>query len=193
MTTDIKTVAQQEYRERMKQRLAGVPLPLEILMQSEDPITERQLNVIQEAKTYENRDRIPEVLLPFSDLYNELTGQEPNRRSFTDWIDTFWLWRAEKLTEDAIRSAWAQAQSEKGFTVGRPGALTITAVGMKSKARPALPQIDKKAIERTIEDMNEKWRERKLVSAETRERLGREMKERIAKRRFENEPHTAKN
>ena len=149
MTMDIKQAAQHEYKERMKQRLANVPMPLDVLMMSEDCITQSHLDAINKATGYQNRERIPEVLLPLLDLYHELTGQEPTKRTYTDWIDTAWTWKDEKLQLDDIRSAWAQAQSDKGFTVGRPGALTVTAVGMKSKAKPALPALNTAAIERT--------------------------------------------
>jgi hypothetical protein len=146
----IQEVAKQEYKERMKQRLAGAPLPLEILMQSDDKITQQQLDAInKQPNNYENRERIPEPLLVYADLYHELTGQEPTKRTFTDFVDTFWAWKDEKLQPDHIRMAWAQAQSDKGFTVGRPGALTVTAIGMKSKAKPAMPTLNTEKIEQT--------------------------------------------
>jgi hypothetical protein len=143
----MQQAAKMEYQERMKQRLAGAPMPLEVLMLNSAPITQQQLDAIN--GTYENRERIPEPLLAYADLYHELTGQEPTKRTFTDWLDTFYAWKDEKLQEQHIRLAWAQAQSDKGFTVGRPGALTVTAVGMKSKVMPALPQINTVEVERT--------------------------------------------
>ena len=147
---DIKTAAKMEYQERMKERLKGAPMPLEILMQSDAPVTNEQLDAINnKPEGYENRERIPEPLLGYADLYHELTGQEPTRRTFTDWLDTMWMWKEEKLQPDNIRMAWAQAQSDKGFTVGRPGALTVTAIGMKSKAKPALPELNTERIEKT--------------------------------------------
>lgn len=155
----IQQAAKMEYQERMKQRLAGAPMPLEILMQSSAPITQQQMDAInKKPEAYENRERIPEPLLEYADLYHELTGQEPTKRTFTDWLDTFYAWKDEKLQEEHIRMAWAQAQSDKGFTVGRPGALTVTAVGMKSKAKPALPAINAAEVERTkamLEKKNE--------------------------------------
>ena len=119
-------------------------------MQSSAPITQQQLDAINnKPDNYENRERIPEPLLVYADLYHELTGQEPTKRTYTDWLDTMWMWKEEKLQPDNIRQAWAQAQSDKGFTVGRPGALTITAIGMKSKAKPALPSLNTERIEQT--------------------------------------------
>lgn len=159
MTTDIKKAAQMEYQERMKQRLAETPLPLEYLIMQGQPITQEHVDTLQQAQRYQNRDRIPEPLLTYADLYNELTGQEPTKRVISDWLLTFNEWKDEKLTEDNIRMAWAQAQSDKGFTVGRPGALTVTAVGMKSKAKPALPAINAEAVRRTTAFIEERQAE----------------------------------
>ena len=156
MTMDVRKAAQKEYKERMKKRLDGMPLPLEYLLMKNQPIKQEDLDAINNAQIYANREKIPEPLLPYSDLYNELTGQEPTGRTFTDWIDTFWAWKDQKLSLDDIRQAWAQAQSEKGFTVGRPGALTVTAIGMKSKAKPAIPQLNMAEIERTRKMLEEK-------------------------------------
>jgi len=157
MTIDLRTAAKMEYQERMKQRLAGMPTPLDYLIMSGQTVKQSDLDAISKNKNdYENRERIPEPLLVYADLYHELTGQEPTNRSFSDWVDTFEAWRGEKLHPDNIRMAWAQAQSDKGFPVGRPGALTITAVGMKSKAKPALPTINTEAIERTQDIIEEK-------------------------------------
>lgn len=83
---------------------------------------------------YPNRDKIPELYLHFADLYNELTGQEPTKRVIMDWFQTFEDWKTEGLQLDHIRAAWKYAnRPEGGFPVGRPGALTNTAVAMKSK------------------------------------------------------------
>lgn len=86
-------------------------------------------------KTYQNRDKIPEPYLAFADLYHELTGQEPTKRAIFDWFATFEDWKQEGLEFQHIRAAWEYAnRPEGGFAVGRPGALTNTAVAMKSKA-----------------------------------------------------------
>jgi hypothetical protein len=89
---------------------------------------------------YQNRDKIPEPYLDFADLYNELTKQEPTKRSIMDWFGTFEDWKSEGLQPEHIRAAWQYAnRPEGGFPVGRPGSLTTTAVAMKSKmlAKPA--------------------------------------------------------
>ena len=83
---------------------------------------------------YQNRDKMPEPYLLFADLYNELTGQEPTKRVFSDWMGAFEDWKTEGLQPEHIRAAWQHAnRPEGGFPVGRPGALTNTAVAMKSK------------------------------------------------------------
>lgn len=83
---------------------------------------------------YQNRDKLPEPYLPFADLYNQLTGQEPTKRVIMDWMQTFEEWKQEGLSPDHIRAAYQHAtRPEGGFLVGRPGSLTNTAVAMKSK------------------------------------------------------------
>lgn len=83
---------------------------------------------------YPNRDKLPEPYLPFADLYNQLTGQEPTKRVIMDWMQTFEEWKQEGLQPEHIRAAYQHAtRPEGGFLVGRPGALTNTAVAMKSK------------------------------------------------------------
>lgn len=144
----IQTAAQIAYKIRMTQQLEGTPMPLEYLLMQDAPITQEHLDAVN--NTYQHRDRIPEVLLPFLDLYHELTGQEPTKTTVTDWIATGWDWKERKLDEDSIRMAWAQAQDvNHGYTVGRPGALTITAVGMKSKAKIAQPVRSTAQLEQT--------------------------------------------
>lgn len=157
MATNIQQAAKMEYQQRMKERLAGMPIPLETLMMSSDPITQNQLDAIVTAQRYGNRERVPESLRGFADLYNELTKQEPTKQDLTDWIATFEDWKDKKLDESCIRMAWAQSKDDrKGFTVGRPGALTITAVGMKSKNMPAMTTINTERIEQTQKIIEEK-------------------------------------
>lgn len=157
ITTDLRNVAKYEYQERMKAKLAGAPLPLEYLLMQEQPITQEQVDAIVTAQKYEHRERIPEPLRMFADLYNELTGQRPTKTDLSDWIATFEDWKNRTLTPDSIRMAWAQSKDERGgFTVGRPGALTVTAIGMKSKAMPAMPTLNTAAIERTSKVIEER-------------------------------------
>jgi len=149
-STDIRAIAKIEYQARMKERLAGMPMPLEILMQSDAAITQEHIEAINKAVSYDHREDLPEAIRPYLDLYHQLTGQEPTKRSFTDWVDTGWTWKDERLQPDDIRAAWAQAQEpNKGFTVGRPGALTVTAIGMKSKSKPAIVGINSQAVGKT--------------------------------------------
>jgi hypothetical protein len=150
ITADLQTAAKMEYQERMKAKLADTPMPLEYLLMQEQPVTQAQVDAIVTAQKYEHRERIPEPLRMFADLYNELTGQQPTKTDLSDWIATFEDWKNRTLTPDSIRMAWMQSKDERGgFTVGRPGALTVTAIGMKSKAMPAMPTLNTAAIERT--------------------------------------------
>lgn len=83
---------------------------------------------------YQNRDKMPEPYLVFADLYHELTQQEPTKRAIFDWFSTFEDWKQEGLQPEHIRAAWEHAnRPDGGFAVGRPGALTNTAVAMKTK------------------------------------------------------------
>jgi hypothetical protein len=108
--------------------------------------------MIENAKKvrYENRDKIPEPLLAFSDVYVELTGQKPTKRVIMDWLSTFSDWIGEGLQPKDIRAAYQHAtRPDGGFLVGRPGSLTNTAVALKSKSQVSAPQIDKQAVEDT--------------------------------------------
>jgi hypothetical protein len=108
--------------------------------------------MIENAKKakYENRDKIPDALLPFSDVYVEVTGQKPSKRVLMDWIATFSDWVSEGLQPKDIRAAYQHAtRPDGGFLVGRPGSLTNTAVALKSKSQVFAPAIDESAIEAT--------------------------------------------
>lgn len=117
--------------------------------------------MIENAKKvkYQNRDKIPEPYLVFADLYFELTRQEPTKRVIMDWFRTFEDWKAEGLQPEHIRAAYEYAnRPDGGFPVGRPGALTNTAVAMKSKMlqAPARPAFDTAAVEATRRMLDEK-------------------------------------
>ena len=109
---------------------------------------------------YQNRDKLPEPYLVFADLYFELTQQEPTKRVIQDWMLAFEDWKSENLQPAHIRAAWQHAnRPDGGFPVGRPGALTNTAVAMKSKmiaSTTAAPVIDHVAIENTKQMLQEK-------------------------------------
>jgi hypothetical protein len=106
---------------------------------------------------YENRDKIPEPLLAFSDVYVELTGQKPSKRVLMDWIATFHDWIGEGLQPKDIRVAYQHAtRPDGGFLVGRPGSLTNTAVALKSKGQASAPQINVVAVEATRRMIEEK-------------------------------------
>jgi hypothetical protein len=118
-------------------------------------------------ETYPNRDRIPESYLPYCDFYVEMVGKDPDghfiqvptQRVITDWIMTFEEWKQERLTREHIRAAWEHANRDGGFPVGRPGALTKTAVAMKTKllsSPSAAPALNTAALEHTQKVIKEK-------------------------------------
>lgn len=141
----------------LKERTIALPLDWQIAVGQQ--VTEENLEAAKKAQRYANRENMPESYLPFADLYNELTGQEPTKRVIQDWMMTFEEWKQEKLLHEHIRAAWLQAnEPDKGFTVGRPGALTVTAVGIKSRmTKTAQPEINTAAIVETLKAADNKW------------------------------------
>jgi hypothetical protein len=90
---------------------------------------------------YQNRDKLPEPYLYFADLYNSLTQQAPTKRDLMDWMSTFEEWKQKELQAEHIRAAFEYAtRKDGGFPVGRPGSLTATAVGMKTRMIAATQQ-----------------------------------------------------
>jgi hypothetical protein len=116
----------------------------------------------QAGKGYMHREKIPESYLWMADLYHELTGQEPTKQTLMDWLSTFEEWKQSGLTAESLRGAYAKSKDANGFFVGRPGALTITARGVKS-ADLAKPEINEKAIEAAKEQMTEKWDQQTFI------------------------------
>lgn len=132
-------------------------LPLDWLLAKDGEITQEELNEAAKMQKYQNRDLMPEPYLRFSDLYHELTGQELTKRVINDWMMTFESWKQEKLTEDNIRAAFNKSNDiNSGFPVGRPGALTTTALDLKTKSEktPVL-KVDQRAIENTKQMLDE--------------------------------------
>jgi hypothetical protein len=87
-----------------------------------------------------------------------LTGQKPTKQTYTDWIATAEVWHEEELTLDSLKLAWNESKSDHGFHVGRPGALTVVARSMMSKAQGATAiEIDIEEIQRTRHDFEGKW------------------------------------
>lgn len=150
MQTELRSLATQQYKERMKERL-DLPPTIEQRMMEEKPVTQDDFDAINnDPRNYANRERIPEPLLVYSDLYHELTGQEMLKMDITGYIEVFQEWKDRAIQPNDIRGAWAQSKSAKGgFFVGHPRALTVTANGMKSKAMPAMPVLNKASVERT--------------------------------------------
>jgi len=152
--------------EAMRQRIK--PTTLEGFIMADLPVTEADMQVIQETrmKNYTNREKMPEAYLTYCDAYVELCGKDaegnwnqvPTKRVFMDWMQTFEEWKQEHLKPEHIKAAFLKANSDQGFPVGRPGSLTVTAIAMKTKATAnAQPEIDIKAIEATKQLVEEKF------------------------------------
>ena len=80
---------------------------------------------------YVNRERMPPELLPYADVFHELTGLVPTQRVLRDWIAEFKIWRTEAITVEGVRQAYKQAR----YSVARPGSLTNMAAAYS--ARPS--------------------------------------------------------
>lgn len=163
MTTNINNTLE-EMRKRHK------PNSIEAFIMADLPITEADAERIQKAQAdnYLNRDRIPESLLLLCDAYVKLCGkdsmghwnQEPTQRVFSDWLQTFNEWKDAHLTVEHIQAAFNKANSDQGFPVGRPGALTLTAVALKTKNNAVvIPVLNTQAIEYTKKLLDEKYGE----------------------------------
>lgn len=156
------TVAESKLNKDLKKDLKT---PLSVLSKKDyEQVNAKVDAMIENAtkpKKYDNRDKMPETYWTYSDLYHELTGQPLTKRVLLDWMATFEDWKQEGLQPEHIRAAWQHAnRPEGGFMVGRPGALTVTAVAMKSKmiAAPPAPQLDRAELERTRKLLEEKER-----------------------------------
>ena len=156
-TQDLRTLARNEYQTRMKASLNMTPT-IEMRMMEGKPVTQDDLDKMRaDPHNYDNRERIPEWLLIYSDLYHELTGQEMLKMDVSSYIEVFQEWKDRAIHPDDLRGAWAQSKSDKGgFNVGHPRALTVTANGMKSKAKPAIATINSRAVEYTAQMIEKK-------------------------------------
>lgn len=150
----------QAMRERMK------PTTIEGFIAAGLPITEKDMEEIKAVgeKHYQNRERIPEGYLKMCDLYVELCGKDqdgqwnqvPTQRVLSDWLLTFEEWKQERLTPKNIKDAFVEVNAK--FGVGRPGALTTSAMQFKTKGGGAsLPEINTAAIEATKQAVQEKF------------------------------------
>ncbi len=158
-TTDFRTAAKRQYQEAMKEKLKDSPYILEMKLLAGDSITQKDVDDAEGTKhlRYENRERIPEWLLIYSDLYHELTGQEMLKMDVSSYIEVFQEWKDRTLQPEDIRGAWAKSRSDRGgFPVGHPRALTVTAKAVKSEVKPAMPVISTARIEQTQAIIEEK-------------------------------------
>jgi len=80
-------------------------------------------------RAYRNRDKIPEPILHYADVYHWLTNQTPSPRTLKDWIQEFWYWDGEGLVGWDIWAAYLRLWNAD-ILITRPGTLTNTAVAM---------------------------------------------------------------
>jgi hypothetical protein len=80
---------------------------------------------------YVNRERIPQELLPYADVFHELTAMVPTERVLPDWIAEFKIWRAEAITVEGVRQAYKEAR----YSVARPGSLTNMAAACSARPK----------------------------------------------------------
>lgn len=173
-TTDLKNIVRQ-------------PLPLEWLLAANQEVTEEKLQAAQKAQRYSYRERIPESLLRYTDLYHELTQQEPTKQTLSDWIATAEQWKAEQFDDECIRKAFERAMANDGFPVGRMGSLTVTARGIWTRLR--LLEAHKRTIEFiersqddiSMDEMQQMMEETKQRVKDAMERLEQKRKEKQEK------------
>jgi len=157
LTTELEAM-----RARMK------PTTVEGFIMAGLPVTESDMENIQaeRKRNYTNRDKMPEPYLEYCDAYVKMCGmdadgeynQVPTKRVIMDWMQTFEEWKQERLKVEHIQAAFMKANSDQGFPVGRPGALTVTAIAMKTKATANIqPAINTAAIEATKQLVEEKF------------------------------------
>lgn len=92
---------------------------------------------------YTNREMIPEVYLPFCDVFVEETGLKPTKRVINDWIASFSDYLSEAISPEHLRQACKQAN----FTVTRPGSLTGLAAAIAAKPASARQPVIVRATE----------------------------------------------
>jgi len=105
----------------------------------------------KEGKDYPGRDLLPEIILAHADNYYKLTGQEPDNRARSDWIQEMSYWNTKGLEPDDITTAF----NSVNFPVIRPGSLTNTAVALKARrrARTVSPEIFRAADQPEIKSV----------------------------------------
>jgi hypothetical protein len=146
------------------------------LKQANDKVTA----MIDAARTkqmrYAHREKIPEQYLALCDAYVEACGkdsdgaynQEPNKTTLMEWLATLEAWKQARLTPDHIKKAYEQSIGK--FPVGRPSALTVTAVAMKSKPTTFTPI---PTVQATAEKINHPEEKYVKMPDEVREKLNK--------------------
>jgi hypothetical protein len=92
---------------------------------------ERKKAQTAQGRNYSHRDEIPPALLAHADNYVKLTGQEPDKRTLTDWVAEFTYWETKGLAPADIEKAYRDVE----YHITRPGSLTSIAVSIKAKVR----------------------------------------------------------
>lgn len=141
-------------REFELQKNSEQPAPYDLTAEETQQANAKVTAMIDAARTkqanYVNREKIPQPYLAFCDAYVEAVGkddegnylQEPIKKVLFYWIGEFETWTQARLTPEHIKRAYEYAtRPEGGFPVSGPGALTKTAIAMKSQ-----PAISKKQV-----------------------------------------------
>lgn len=137
---------------------------------------------------YGNRDRIPERIRHLCDAYVEACGkdkdgvylQEPTKGKISFWIMTLDEWLEERIKPEHVFAAWQYVREEAKYLVASPAALTKAVIGMKSKNVVSLSVASDEEVQKTQLFLEDKWKPQQVISSEERERLGKEMKQRLA-------------
>jgi hypothetical protein len=103
------------------------------ISQGDDPFTvfAKLSSAMPAGRDYRNRDRIPEPVQFYADVYHWLTNQTPSTRTLSDWIGEFYYWQNEDLSVVSIIAAFGRL-SDNDILVTRPGSLTNTAAALNA-------------------------------------------------------------
>ena len=143
-----------QHLQEMKEQM-----PLEWWLASGQTPTQAQLEKINSnPHKYDNRDRVPEPLLVYSDLWHELTGLEMLKIDVASYVEIFDEWKQRAFQPEHIRGAWNEAKA-RNIMVGHPRALTVTAKGVMANSKPTGVSVNQAAIAKTQEFIQERVRD----------------------------------
>lgn len=101
-------------------------------------------------ETYPYREEFPEPIRELLDVYVKITGQKPLKSNVSDWLLTGQDWLDLEIKPIDLQMAYDKSKPESGpgFTVARPGSLTLTAGVFSGERRKKGYDSDLSAVDR---------------------------------------------